>query len=323
MRGHVDAEALALYAEGMLGPGRGARVRSHLSACSYCATQAAALAKVTALLAASSAPRIPPDLTERISAAISAEAAARPTPRPSGSPEPGMSPEPAPVHQQGTSADGPALEPVPTRAPARLRGDRGWLRGNRGWLRSPALARSMAAAAAVAVLAGGAYGLSRAVSSSSSGTGSSSSAAAPAAPGKIGQHSATGGGSFPLATPTVVVSTGTDFTPAHLRSSAESVLTRYGSPQGRAAPQQGHLVRQGPALAAAKACVQAIGTGQAYLHRVVDIARFQGRPAYIVAVAGATGTPSGVWVVGTQTCPATPKNVIDHTALPSLTQPGG
>ena len=51
MRGHVDAESLALCAEGLLSTRRSARIRSHVAGCPECAATQARLAEVPALLA--------------------------------------------------------------------------------------------------------------------------------------------------------------------------------------------------------------------------------------------------------------------------------
>ena len=60
MRGHVDAESLALYAEGLLSRRQSARIRSHLSSCPECAATQQQLAGVTALLGQVPAPRCRP-----------------------------------------------------------------------------------------------------------------------------------------------------------------------------------------------------------------------------------------------------------------------
>ncbi len=77
MRGHVDAESLALYAEGQLSRGRTARVRAHLSGCPQCATTLAALAEVTIQLSHVPAAPIPSPVAARLDAALSAESAHR------------------------------------------------------------------------------------------------------------------------------------------------------------------------------------------------------------------------------------------------------
>jgi hypothetical protein len=85
MTGHVDAEVLALYAEGQLSRRRTARMRAHLSGCPECGATLAALAEVSAQLSYVPAPAMPAAVAARLDAALSAEAAHRgaaPAPRP-------------------------------------------------------------------------------------------------------------------------------------------------------------------------------------------------------------------------------------------------
>jgi Putative zinc-finger len=77
MRGHVDAEVLALYAEGQLSRRRTVRVRAHLSGCPECGATLAALAEVSAQLSHVPAPAMPAPVAARLDAALSAESAGR------------------------------------------------------------------------------------------------------------------------------------------------------------------------------------------------------------------------------------------------------
>jgi anti-sigma factor RsiW len=85
VRGHVDAEVLALYAEGQLSRRRTARVRAHLSGCPECGATLAALAEVSTQLSHVPAAVMPAPVAARLDAALSAESAGRtvaPAPRP-------------------------------------------------------------------------------------------------------------------------------------------------------------------------------------------------------------------------------------------------
>jgi hypothetical protein len=85
VRGHVDAEVLALYAEGQLSRRRTARVRAHLSGCPECGATLAALAEVSTQLSYVPAAAMPAVVAARLDAALSAESAHRgaaPAPRP-------------------------------------------------------------------------------------------------------------------------------------------------------------------------------------------------------------------------------------------------
>ena len=77
MRGHVDAESLALDAEGLLSRRQSARVRSHLAGCPECAATRQQLTEVTALLGQVPAAPLPPATAARLDLALSAEAARR------------------------------------------------------------------------------------------------------------------------------------------------------------------------------------------------------------------------------------------------------
>src|SRR5512135_2726356 len=102
MRGHVDAESLALCAEGLLGRRRSGRIRSHVARCPQCAATQARLTQVPALLARVPTPPVPPGIAARLDAALSAETARRATQ------------EPGTARQHGTAAD----DTVPAQRPA-------------------------------------------------------------------------------------------------------------------------------------------------------------------------------------------------------------
>ena len=77
MRGHVDAESLALDAEGLLSRRQSARVRSHLSGCPQCTATRQQLTEVTTLLGQVPAAPLPPAIAVRLDLALTAEAARR------------------------------------------------------------------------------------------------------------------------------------------------------------------------------------------------------------------------------------------------------
>ena len=195
MRGHVDAESLALYAEGELSRGRTARVRAHLSGCPDCATTLAALADVTTQLSHVPAPTMPAAVTARLDAALNAEAAHR---------------------AAAPSAPAPA-GPPPRRNPR--------------W--SPTGLRILAGTAVTLVVAGGVgYTLSQ-VSGSSSGSSGTASSAAPApkhrtvkgapflSPGGVEKPAASSPGGPAYA------QTGTDYQRGTLAAQAERQLVLY------------------------------------------------------------------------------------------------
>ena len=162
MRGHVDAESLALCAEGLLSRRRSERIRSHVASCPGCAAAQARLTEVPALLARVPPPPLPPGIAARLDAALSAEMARR------AAPDHGAVPgQAAPAQPAGTA---------PRHRTGRPRGPR---------LRMPVAARLLAAAGVLAVAGGVGYAVSQSSSSPSTSAGSAavpSAAAGPASP---------------------------------------------------------------------------------------------------------------------------------------------
>jgi hypothetical protein len=290
MKGHVDAEALALCREGMLGRRATARVRAHLSSCSRCAEIDAGLAAVPALLALTGAPPMPAELATRLEAIIAAEATAR-----------------------AADAGVPAAASAPGDSPASGVHP---LRGRPGGARK---VLAFAAAAVVVVGGGGGYLLSRLPSGSGA---SSSSAAAPAtAEGPAARAGAqpnavTGGG-------LTVISSGTDYRPGRLAAQVATVLARYAAPvagahmsapasQTPASQTPAKQVQQPSRIAALPGCVARIAAGRQ--PRLVDESRYDGRPATIIVLAGTGRAPAQVWVVG-PACSAGHSDVVAHTVL--------
>ncbi len=72
---HLDYDALADLAEGILDEDAAASARAHLSDCARCRDRAAEVAEVTRVLAEAPVPPMPAHLVERLDAAIAAEAA--------------------------------------------------------------------------------------------------------------------------------------------------------------------------------------------------------------------------------------------------------
>ena len=285
MRGHVNAEALALCREGLLGKRRTARIEAHVSRCARCAEVDAGLGALPALLALSSVPPMPAELTARLSGVIAAEA-------------------------RDTTRDTAATRDTePASGGRRPRG-------------RPAVTRKVLAfaAAAVVLVAGGGYLLSRLPSPSSSGSSASSAAGpAPAAgtAARAGANAAAGDSGL------TVISSGTDYRPGQLAAQVAGVLARYAIPAaGEFAPvpirptptsaAQPSQVQQPSRLAAPPGCVARIAAG---LHpRMVDEARYNGRAATIIVLPAAAQGPAQVWVVG-PACSGSRSDVIAHVAM--------
>jgi hypothetical protein len=269
MRGHVDAESLALYAEGELSRGRTARVRAHLSGCPECGATLAALAEVTTQLSRVPVPAMPSAVAARLDAALSAEAAHR-----AAAPVPS-----APV----PSAPGPAGSSH--RRPPRR---------NPIW--SPGALRILAGAAVTLVVAGGVgYAVSQ-----FSGSGTPSSASAPSAQHPAGRAApnmsagSTGGhakkphaGPYIPTSTTRYVRTGTNYRPSTLATQGKKVLAEYGV----SAFSGPALLPAGSVAVQVRNCVGQTAHRRSVL--VVDLARYQHHRAVVIIL----GQPDTVVVV--------------------------
>jgi hypothetical protein len=71
---HPSVEELSDFGEGLLPPGAGELVRSHLDVCPECVDTLDALTEIRALLGSTDSPQMPADVAERIDAALAAEA---------------------------------------------------------------------------------------------------------------------------------------------------------------------------------------------------------------------------------------------------------
>ncbi len=314
MRGHVDTETLALFAEGLLSRRHGGRVRSHLSQCASCASARAQLGQIPSLLAAAPAPPMPADVAARLTAALSAEtaatakraaatagaagAAAAGAARPDRTAQPDGGPEPAAL--PGTHRRATRRETTGHRWPV---------------LRSPAAVRVLAAAAAVVVLAGGGYGLSQL--HSSPGSSSSSSAAAPAS--RQGAAGTRPNFAAPNNSAVPVVTSGTDYRSGQLTGQAAAVL-QHNDVTGpvhtghAVVPAAGGTNRPATASNAVRACLSAVALGGRAL--LVDQASYNGRPATIVVVAGSSEQPSHALVIS-PACPAAHPRIVARATLPA------
>ena len=323
MTRHVGAETLARYREGDLSSRKSARIRAHLPGCPRCTALDEDLAGVTALLASAPAPTMPDQVTARIQAALTAEAA-REVPVRAGR-QPGRS------RQHG--------EPGKRRQSRHAAGRDGTVQdGTVRRLRLPELqsrlaVRVLGAAAAVVVVSGGIYGVIQlaagGVPAATSGAAGSMAgplrhaAAQPAGP-SLTYNAAGGPAGF---TP---VSTGTDFQQQQLASQVSSVLRRSAPqlptasrPAANASPgsspsefpgngSAGAETFRGIAFSALQGCVTRIAAGGKVL--LVDVARYQSRPATVIVVARGPGDRR-IFVVG-PACSSSDSDVIAQASLP-------
>jgi hypothetical protein len=174
------------------------------------------------------------------------------------------------------------------------------------------------AAAAVVLVAGGGYVLSRWPSPSPSESSASSGAAPVTGPAaRAGANAAAGDGGL------AVISSGTDYRPGQLAAQVAVVLARYPIPAAgqlvpvptraaSASAAQPRPVQQPSRLAALPGCVARIAAG---LHpRMVDEARYNGRLATIIVLPATAPGPAQVWVVG-PACSGSRSAIIAHVAM--------
>ncbi len=172
----------------------------------------------------------------------------------------------------------------------------------------------MAAAAAIVLLSGTGY----AVAQFTGGGGpAASSGAAASQPQRSAAHGPAVGmepnQSSPAASaglaPVTFVTSGTDYRRSQFASQVRAVLARYPAGSAPAHPGGAHAL---PSLGL-PGCVHTVTGGQR--PRLVDLARYQGRPATIIVVAASGTTPAHAWVVGTG-CSATQPDVLASIPLP-------
>jgi hypothetical protein len=338
MRGHVDAGTVADFREGMLSGRKAARVAAHLSSCPRCADVDAQLTALTTLLAATPVPPMPASLAARLDAALAAEitrasapAGAADVAGPAGAGDPaatgrhpGTGPVPAAPHTlPGDVAPGHAM---PSRTPGQAgpghagpgrtaRSGRAAGRAGRREGRSRLSLRLVATTAAVVLLGGGGYAVSRVVASGGTGVSASSAGASTPRPGTASRHAvpalapeAAGARGLPI------VASGTQYRPGLMAGQVAAVLRRYAAPGATSGPREALPAVSSAAFPHLAACVNRItGGGQP---RLVDIARYGTRPAAVIMQPIAGTSTMRVSVVGTA-CSASSSDVIATFTLPA------
>jgi hypothetical protein len=330
VRGHADAATVAAFREELLSARKAAQVSAHLAACPRCAALETQLAEVTTVLSGATAPPMPDVLTARIQAALAAEAAARATDAPplaaaaagAGAAVPGAAGQNGSPGTNGQDR---------TRRAARSR--TGWRGHGRSWL----ALRVAAVTAAVAVIAGGGYGVAQLLTGSPAVTGAASrapSASGGAAPnikvkGPVPRVSAGGFNAAPASGPAsgtgssagtfapLVISSGTNYQPATLAAQASTVLARLArSAHSSARPGPTLAPRQNQAslFPRLQSCLIHIANGQHPL--LVDLARYQGHPALVVVLPSANGGQPRALVLAPG-CNSTTAHVLATATLPA------
>lgn len=306
MTRHVSTEHLARFRAGDLSPARSRRVAAHLRNCGRCRETSDALARVPSLLAAAEVPPMPAHLAARIETALAAESAHRAA----GAPSPATAPD-RPARHSGAGARRRHRRPV--------------------ILSPPALRILAVAGAAVVLVGGGVELLSHATgqSSTASGSGSGTVSGRPPATGHraTGQLApgATSGGTFNSPTGRIQyqhdgrasvitpVQSGTNYRSARLTQQASSVIAAHRAQFSSAVPAATPNSSTITPPRTLSGCVSRIAAGRTVL--LVDVARFDHKPATIIVTARQGAAAAQVWVVGPG-CSASARDVLTHRALP-------
>jgi hypothetical protein len=299
---HASADDLASLAVGELRRRKATRISAHLAGCVQCSRLSADLDQVPTILASAQYPPMPESFMVRIEAALSVESTQR-------------------------LAAMPATEAGRRELPSRNR-----VRTAQPALRLPGFSvpatRLVAAAGALVILAGGGYALATRAGGSASPSSSAGSAAAlaPAQQMSMGPAVTYGNPGSQHAIHTVI--SGANFVPDRLTTFAVAAVhaaeARGASaaqpPASGAVPSSPLSSRAGsapsPGITSQLAgCMDLISAGRTLL--LVDIAKYEGKPATIIVVAASGALPAAVWAVGSA-CSAANRDVLAYATLGSV-----
>ena len=323
MRGHADAATLAAFREELLSARKAAQVSAHLAACPRCAALDAQLTEVTTMLHRATAPPMPDALTARIQAALATEAAARAVnaPRAVDAPPLAAAAAGAGAATPGTAGRNGSQGTNGQDRTRRTAGSRtGWRGHGRSWL----ALRVAAVTAAVAVIAGGGYGVAQLLTAIPAVTGAAASRAASGAGGAApnikvkgpipGMSAGTGSSAGTFAP--LVISSGTNYQPASLGAQASSVLAkvnRHVNSGARPGPTLAPSQNQGSLFPDLQPCLIHVANGQHPL--LLDLAKYQGHPALIVVLPSTNGGQPRALAIAPG-CTATTARVLATAPLP-------
>ena len=318
---HASLDDLASFIEGVLRPRKSGRIASHLAGCSLCTGHVQDLQQVPAMLANVAYPPIPDALSGRIEMAIAAESVTRVTVSSEGG---------QPVTTELSASRMVTAGVVSGEASRRDLPGRRRRQPRRSWrmpgFNSP-LAGSLAAVGAAVVIAGGGYAIASHLGSTTAGS-AGTSAHVPS--NASGASSGTFNG--PVNGPSVHLQEGgqmksvpsvvtrTNFLPDHLQAQAETALVTARATRIKAA--QGNVSTPYPLANGAAAssaadlgqCVSNVAAGRNVL--LVDLAKYQGRPATIIVVGTAPDGPGAIYAVGAK-CSASDKDILAQRPLPA------
>jgi len=300
---HVSAEDLARLDLDALKPRKATRVRLHLVTCVQCTQLSGEVNSVSTTLASVSVSyqAMPESMCARLDAAIASESAQR-------------------------LAEAPAGEAGRRDLPERSY--RGRLQ-RRGWqlpgLSVPAT-RLVAAAGALVIVGVGGYAIATNVSGPASGTAASSSGAAtvpgPAtSPLRLGPRVQYG---LPRAPKTIqIISSNMNFQPSKLAAEAVAAVGAarargavgfnvHGAPAATSGANTSEKATAPSSASAMPGCLDRIAGNRTVL--LVEMARYDGKPATIIVTAPSRAYKAQVWVVAPD-CSASHPDVLDHLGL--------
>jgi hypothetical protein len=294
---HPKASQLASLAVGELRLRKAAKMEAHVAHCAQCTRICQQLGAIRAILASTSYPPMPDDLSARIGSAISREARRR-------------------------TAAMPATETGRRDLPAR----RARAGAGGGWhlLGLPfAATRLAAAASAVVIAAAGSYLVAGTV-----GTGVTRSPSSALAGAAASAQQMSLGPDVTYAQPGLLhtiraVESHMDFEAAHLRAEAISAvhvaedLDAFPALQSAStgASLTGGVAEasfDSPSARRLAGCIGLLAPGQTVL--LIDVARFQGKPASVIVTAATVVSEAEARVVG-PSCSAMTKDVLTQAAL--------
>ncbi|MGO8961434.1 MAG: hypothetical protein ACLQFR_29305 [Streptosporangiaceae bacterium] len=311
MKRHASADELADLAAGVLKPRKVSKITAHLTSCAHCTDVSSQLASVSSMLASVPAAPMPPQLSGRIEAALAAEAAQR---------------------LASTPATEAGRRDLPSRGALPKAGGRGW------WMFRPSGpgTRLVAAAGALVIIGAGSYEIVSHVSTGSSPSTAFSPSGVEVAPARLGTAIPYHQGRTTKVLQ--MVTSDTNFTGRTLGSKAVAAMTALR--RSGVAPTPGKVVTRAPASPQATGlgyhgtasasngtvagsngapskrqvtgCVDEIAAGRAVL--LIELARFDGRPAIIIMIAVPKASSADVWAVR-RTCTAANAQVLDRVQV--------
>jgi hypothetical protein len=294
---HPSANQLASLAVGELRPRRAAKVRAHAAQCEQCTRVCEQLKAVRANLASAPYPPMPADVSARIDSAISREARQR-------------------------LAATPATEAGRRDIPARRRRAEAGARWRQPAL-STAATRLGAAAAAVVIAAGGSYLVTASLGTAATHPRPSPQAAAVARAQQMALGPDVTYGQPGLLDTIRAVESRADFVATNLRAELIAAVNAAEALEAFAARPSANTTRRPSASAAGldggspsarrlAGCVGLIAPHRTVL--MIDIARYEGKPAAVIVTAPTVISGAQAWVVGSS-CSATTKDVLTQAAL--------